>query len=487
MPDTLIYLFKSIACSGVLLLYYRIALYNRAFHQWNRLYLLSAVVLSIMLPLVKIYVPAPAASGATHFTRLLNVVVTHEDVAHEDVAMAARGVDWRMAAYVLYALVSALFLFLLARGLARLRRLRTVCPNMHIRGFRVVMTEEKDAPFSFFRNIFWNVKIDIATPSGDKILRHEIAHAREMHSMDRLFMNVALAVFWCNPFYWLIRKEMVIVHEFIADSQTIADGDVSTLSGMMLTSAFPGYDFAPASRFSSSSIKRRLLMLTKMKNPTFSYVGRLFILPVLFALLMAFSLCTKQARNASVAANEQFAVVIDAGHGGDVSGARADDGTMEKDIVLSIANKIKELNTDKNIRIILTRSGDYNAPLRERVNSAVQKRAGAFISIHVNTADPSNTGFEFYVTNTGSKYNAQTQVLGSLMSQELKKIYAVSEQLKTRSDGKKVWVLDAPEINYPSLLVECGNMRNARDLAFIKSGANQEKIVFYFFYDELAL
>jgi N-acetylmuramoyl-L-alanine amidase len=168
--------------------------------------------------------------------------------------------------------------------------------------------------------------------------------------------------------------------------------------------------------------------------------------------------------------------MIDAGHGGDVSGAHADDGTMEKDIVLSIANKIKELNSDKNIRIILTRSGDYEAPLRERVNSAVRKQVDAFISIHVNNADPSNTGFEFYVTKNDSKYNTQTQVLGSLMSQELKKIYAVSEQLKKRNDGKGVWVLDAPEISYPSLLVECGNMRNANDLAFIKSDANQEKV-----------
>jgi N-acetylmuramoyl-L-alanine amidase len=199
-------------------------------------------------------------------------------------------------------------------------------------------------------------------------------------------------------------------------------------------------------------------------------------LPVLFVLVVAFSLCTKQSKNATLNSEKVFTVMIDAGHGGEISGARTDDGTMEKDLALSIANKIRELNSDKNIRIVLSRIGDYDVPLRERVTNAVRNQVDAFISIHVNTADPSNSGFEFYVTKNDSKYNAQTQVLGSLMSQELKKIYAVSDELKKRSDGKGVWVLDAPDISYPSLLVECGNIRNGKDLAFIKSDGNQEKV-----------
>jgi N-acetylmuramoyl-L-alanine amidase len=476
MPDILIYLFKLMACSGILLLYYRIALYNKGFHQWNRVFLLGAVVTSLVLPLVKIYIPEPAVGSEVHFTKLLNVVVTHEGALHDDEAMAVAGFDWLTAVYVIYFSVCAFFLFLLMKGLVRLKRLRAHCPNQRIENCRLVMTEEKDAPFSFFRNIFWNIKISLDSDSSKKILRHELVHVRQMHTIDRLFTNVALVIFWCNPFYWLIRRELIVVHEFIADAETIVDGDTSVLSGMVLASAFPGYDFAPTSRFTSSSIKRRLIMLTKMKSPAVGYLGRLFILPVLFALIMAFSLCTKEGRKASVNAAKPFTVMIDAGHGGGVSGARADDGTMEKDLALSIANKVKELNNDGNIRILLTRTGDYDSPLRDRVATSVSNKVDAFISIHVNTADPSTSGFEFYVSKNDSKYTAETQVLGSLLSQELNKLYPVAEELKKRSDGKGVWVLDAPEITYPSLLVECGNIRNANDLAFIKSEANQERI-----------
>jgi N-acetylmuramoyl-L-alanine amidase len=476
MPDVLIYLFKSTACSAVLLLYYRIALYNKTCHHWNRLYLLSAVVISIVLPLLKIYIPQPAVTGDAHFTKLLNVVVTHEGTSHDDEAMAVAGFDWRTAVYVIYFSVCGFFLFLLIKGLLRLKRLRAHYPNQRIQNFRLVMTEEKDAPFSFFRNIFWNIRIDIDTEPGKKILHHEITHVNGLHSIDRLFMNVVLVIFWCNPFYWLIRRELIVVHEFIADAETIVDGDTSVLSGMVLASAYPGYHFDPTSRFISSSIKRRLIMLTKMKSPTVGYLGRLFILPLVLALLMAFSLCTKEKRNTAVDAAQPFTVMIDAGHGGNGSGARAEDGTMEKDLALSIANKMKALNNDGNIRILLTRTGDYDSPLRDRVATSVSNKVDAFISIHVNTADPSTSGFEFYVSKNDSKYTAETQVLGSLLSQELKKLYPVAEELKKRSDGKGVWVLDAPEITYPSLLVECGNIRNANDLAFIKSEANQERI-----------
>jgi N-acetylmuramoyl-L-alanine amidase len=57
-------------------------------------------------------------------------------------------------------------------------------------------------------------------------------------------------------------------------------------------------------------------------------------------------------------------------------------------------------------------------------------------------------------------------------------VYKVDGELrKGRKDSSKgVWVLDAPEINYPSVLIECGNLNNSQDLDFIKSQENQEKI-----------
>jgi len=56
MEQALMYLLKMLICSGVLYSYYRIALYNERFHQWNRFYLLGAMVLSVAVPFIHITV-----------------------------------------------------------------------------------------------------------------------------------------------------------------------------------------------------------------------------------------------------------------------------------------------------------------------------------------------------------------------------------------------------------------------------------------------
>jgi hypothetical protein len=81
----------------------------------------------------------------------------------------------------------------------------------------LINSTAKGTPFSFFRYLFWNSQIDINTETGRHIFSHELAHIREKHSLDKIFLNVVLIICWINPFFWLIRKELNIIHEFIAD------------------------------------------------------------------------------------------------------------------------------------------------------------------------------------------------------------------------------------------------------------------------------
>ena len=58
MHPILLYLLKMFICSGILYGYYRAALYNERFHQWNRFYLLAALGLSMLIPLLEISITA---------------------------------------------------------------------------------------------------------------------------------------------------------------------------------------------------------------------------------------------------------------------------------------------------------------------------------------------------------------------------------------------------------------------------------------------
>jgi N-acetylmuramoyl-L-alanine amidase len=97
--------------------------------------------------------------------------------------------------------------------------------------------------------------------------------------------------------------------------------------------------------------------------------------------------------------NEQYIVVLDPGHGGQDPGAIGRSGLQEKDVVLDIAQKIQEVieQSVSNIKVHLTRNGDYFLPLQKRTEIAEKYDANLFISLHVN-ANPSGKthGFSVY-------------------------------------------------------------------------------------------
>ncbi len=78
-------------------------------------------------------------------------------------------------------------------------------------------------------------------------------------------------------------------------------------------------------------------------------------------------------------------IAIDAGHGGEDPGAKGASGSLEKDITLSIARRLKGMiDKVENMRAYLTRDGDYFIPLHERVNKARKVQADLFVSIHAD-------------------------------------------------------------------------------------------------------
>ncbi|WP_188704143.1 N-acetylmuramoyl-L-alanine amidase [Silvimonas iriomotensis] len=110
-------------------------------------------------------------------------------------------------------------------------------------------------------------------------------------------------------------------------------------------------------------------------------------------------------------------VVLDPGHGGEDPGATGPAGNHEKDVVLSIARKLKaRLESDPNIRVVMTRDADFFVPLGVRVKKARAVQGDLFMSIHADAfIRPDANGSSVFVlsdkgaTSTAAKWLAQTQ------------------------------------------------------------------------------
>lgn len=473
------YIAKVALCSGVLLGYYWLALRNKTFHQWNRFYLLVCVVLSLTVPLLKINIGSDYSGSSSKVFRLLHVVTADDVVEVNSTGRAAFSLTAEQYGLIAYGSVSLLLLFIAARAAARIFTILRVYPKLRIEGLYFLNTNAEGTPFSFFNYIVWNQAINLDSAASRQIFQHELAHVRQRHSWDKVFLIFILIPFWSNPFFWIIRKELSALHEFTADQKAMTTHNAAGLAQLILNTAFPQQSHLFTSHLFQSTIKRRLAMFTKLQNPTVSYVSRIVALPLLVLVIAAFALkTTPAAKRSSLPLEKPLTVVIDAGHGALADGARQ--GTIyESDLALAIAKKIKAQNTNVNIRIIMTREDNQTPELKSRVQLASDNKADLFISIHLNTAGTtikrsqqtgySESGMEVIVSAKNPPYQPQSETLGSVLVQELASVYNTKSDLIKLKTG--IWIIDHNVC--PSVLIECGYLTDKNDLAFITQEKNQ--------------
>jgi TonB-dependent SusC/RagA subfamily outer membrane receptor len=294
MYPTLYYLLQVLVCSAVLMVYYLLVLRNKKFHQYNRFYLLGVALVSWIVPLIKIFWQQER-SGVRQVD-LLNVVAVNNSEIEAMVTSRQHSLDWVSLLPHLYVGVSVFLAVAMLVSLYRIYKIYTTHECSNLQQFYLVMTRVKGTPFSFFSYIFWNAEIDIQTPAGKQILQHELTHVTQYHSIDKIVIQLNLIAGWFNPFFWLLKKELDMIHEFIADKKSVEHGDTASLAQMLLTTAYPGQQFPLTNPFFFSPIKRRLKMLTNVKNPSFSYARRIVVLPLLSIVVLLFSFRTKEEK-----------------------------------------------------------------------------------------------------------------------------------------------------------------------------------------------
>jgi N-acetylmuramoyl-L-alanine amidase len=401
-----------------------------------------------------------------------NIIATTNTVIEQDVIDHSVHFSWDNLVFIFGITFSVFLMVRLIKSLMNIRRFIRIFPVKKLSGMYLVLTDVKGAPFSFFKYIFWNTSIDLKSEVGKKILAHEIVHVEEHHSFDKLWIELQLVAGWFNPVTWLIKNELYLIHEFIADHKSLQNQDTGVLAELLFTSAYPAQNHLLTNSFFFSPIKRRIQMFSNSKNIKFSYLRRLTILPIIAATVLLFAF-----RNGTVASrpitklDRKYTVFIDAGHGGNDLGATALDGTNEKDLVLDIALKVKSLNNNPNIDILLSRDSDKFVKLSERTNLANSANADLFLSIHLNNdASKLGTGIACYVPFKKNLYVKESTLLAKNILAATSNIFTESKLVNTGEKG--FYVIENTKM--PSVLFECGFISNAKDLKIIQS--DEDKI-----------
>ena len=280
----LIYVLKFSACLLVFMAFYKVFFEKTSYNQFKRFYLLGMICASICIPFITLteYVEPQLVSGDLTTETILNDGLASSNI---DSMISFPLVLWSI--YILGVLIFSIKFF---RNLLHIILKIKHNPKYKNSRFINVLLQDLIVPHTFFSYIFLNKSKFENNEIPVEVMLHEETHAKEKHSADTIFIELAQIIFWFNPLIYLVKKDIKLNHEFLADQAVIRDGTPSVKYQELLL-AFSSNASEPqlANAINYSSIKKRLtIMKTQTKKKTF-WSRSIFLIPLLALLVYGFS------------------------------------------------------------------------------------------------------------------------------------------------------------------------------------------------------
>ena len=315
-----VYILKSSVCLAVFYLFYRLLLSRETFHRFNRVALLSILLLSCLLPLVEVTVEKQTEVHQTMMTLeqwlMLADMMNTTNVAELQIEEVT--VTWIQVALLVYLAGILLFAFSNGYSLLKLGNLLRSGRKEDLSKYTdggekvtLIVHDHDIAPFSWMKYIVISQK-DL-DENGREILIHELAHIQNRHSWDLLVADICIFFQWFNPASWLLKQELQNIHEYEADETVIEKGvDAKQYQLLLIKKAVGTRLYSMANSFNHSKLKKRITMMLKEKSSPWARLKYLYVLPVAAIAVTAFArpeVSDKVEKISSVKVNDLAAIV----------------------------------------------------------------------------------------------------------------------------------------------------------------------------------
>ena len=313
MMSVISFIVESLICSGLFLVLYRWMLAKKVGFRICRAYLIVTMVLSVTIPIMDVPLyPSENVVRLSEWTVFSfddfgavpadleeAVAVNHNSEAikpESSAQITGKSIDLKLILTILYTLVGAISLALLAYNTARIYRLRSKSKLTYEEDYTLAEHEDIKTPFSFIRTIFMGFNYE--PQERRQILTHEASHVRHRHSYERLFMSVLRSIFWFNPFFWMAEKDLEEVQEWEADKDVLDEGwNLKTYRTTIFKQLF-GYNPDISCGLNHSLTKQRFIMMTQSHRGKGAWLRLAATLPVIALVFLAFGCGVKSQEEA---------------------------------------------------------------------------------------------------------------------------------------------------------------------------------------------
>ena len=318
------YFVLSALCLALLYGVYRLALSRTTLHRFNRMLLLSIILLSAILPSVKINgihfelkkeqtvlveeentIQEALTEEVPFFNEPLEYVpITQVEPKPDIKTSVATGVkvvetltqmDWISIITYLYLMGVAFFMIRFLVGVIRVETLCRLGGRRLADGSTLLVCDGDFQPTSWRHTVIMSRK-DYESDDSKMIIEHEQAHIRCRHSIDVMLVQIVCALQWFNPAAWALKRSLQEVHEFEADATVLADGFNEQRYQMCLVQAALNAKIGyVTSNFADCSTKKRIKMMKRSQSSPFACLRALLMLPVILVTILLASACKSDA------------------------------------------------------------------------------------------------------------------------------------------------------------------------------------------------
>ena len=336
----MIYLVLSSVCLALLYGVYRLALSRTTLHRFNRILLLSILVLSAVLPAVRIdgiklnnkVADAPTSKSVPQYLyadEYVPMEMVYEPAPMEEPVGAVTSVasqpdirtsattgvkmvevlmrmHWITIITYLYLMGVAFFIIRLLIGVIRVETLCRLGGRKLNDGSVLLVCDGQFQPTSWRHTIIIS-RSDYESDNSRMIIEHEQAHIHHRHSIDVMLAQMVCALQWFNPAAWALKRSLQEVHEYEADAAVLADGlNERQYQLCLVQAALNGRIGYVTSNFADCSTKKRITMMKRNQSSPFACFRALLLLPAVAVLILMSSACKSDAAqgNSDVAQSE---------------------------------------------------------------------------------------------------------------------------------------------------------------------------------------
>lgn len=269
---------------------YKVLFARDSFHAIKRMIITLGCITAFTLPLAKITIYEEVAAPTTLPQQKI-VMASPNEATDEpqpwQVTTPATPFDWMLLIGVIYlagAIAMLTYRTIGIIGVARILRKSRYLATYS--GIKAYICPAQIPPFCFGRKI-----IISEVESADDlniIINHELSHIAHRHNIDLMMANIIQAAMWFNPAIWLLRKELILLHEFQADCGVLQKGIDTKKYQFLLISRVAALDrLQPVvNYFGGSQLGKRITMMKKRSSKV-SKLKLLALLPLLGAGVMA--------------------------------------------------------------------------------------------------------------------------------------------------------------------------------------------------------